>query len=365
MALVRLYIDLDTQTLVSGLGTRTPVPEIRFKRGDSARIEVQFFRGVTPLQLTAGATGKFALKELNKYDSDPVVSGNWTLEGAGALALYVFSPNFNTEALNDLLFHGDADEDNDVASVVLMGEIEWIVGAAIYSTRTVRVIVDNDVIKDTDGTPLAVETPIDWLGARLMTRTAAQGSPISALVNSVTTVSADPRVDAKTLIYAGPGGAGEYWTESGALPALGDIYLFSDSPTVVQLVAADGDYWANFAPVGAELQPWTDTPLDPQNVGVIATVDLFDGGIEIAGEFLGQFCRLGDATPYEWYQWDGTTWSQRVDPVNTATPTDGGGVAVIAGIKEVVLWNSTQEIYQILRLSGAPGLETPYVSNIL
>jgi hypothetical protein len=33
-----------------------------------------------------------------------------------------------------------------------------------------------------------------------------------------------------------------------------------------------------------------------------------------AGDFLGQFCRVGDATPYDWYQWDGTAWQDPAGP---------------------------------------------------
>lgn len=161
---MRIYIDLDTQLIVTGLGTRTPITELQFKRGDSARIEVVYFRGVTQAQLTAGATGKFALKESGKYDAEPVVSDvDWTLEGTGSSAIYVFTPSFNTVALNTLLAHGDADDENDVATVSLMGEIEWSIDGAVYSTQTVSVAVANDVNKTEDGTPLATPSPLDWL----------------------------------------------------------------------------------------------------------------------------------------------------------------------------------------------------------
>jgi hypothetical protein len=172
---VRCYIDLDTQGLVSGLGTRTPITSLPFKRGDSSRIELLFFRGITQTELAAGATAVFGLKEKGKYDGEYVVlAGEWAKEGEGATALYVFTPNFNTVALNTLLASGDLDDENDVASIELMGEIEWQIDGQIYSTQTFAAIVANDVNKGNEGTPQTNPTPDNWLDARAVRYDKAQ-----------------------------------------------------------------------------------------------------------------------------------------------------------------------------------------------
>lgn len=62
-----------------------------------------------------------------------------------------------------------------------------------------------------------------------------------------------------------------------------------------------------------------------------------------------------------------TELSDGADParhVDTSSDMDGGGVASVAGVQEVVLWNSTQSKYQILRLSGSAGSETVEISDL-
>jgi len=146
---VRLFIDLDSQRLVTSAGTRDPLTSLSFKRGDSARLEIQFIRGAVAEELQAGAAGAFGVKADGKYDSAYLVySPEWVKEGEGVEALYVFEPSFNTTGLNDLLGHGDGDDSNDEELVTLMAEIEWTVGGAVFSTQTIKALVYNDVIKD-------------------------------------------------------------------------------------------------------------------------------------------------------------------------------------------------------------------------
>jgi hypothetical protein len=298
---VRLYIDLDTQALVSGLGTRSPVSAVSFKRGDSSRIEVQFFRGVTPVQLADGATGKFAIKEAGKYDSDPIVfADEWTLEGAEASAIYVFSPNFNTVELNALLNSGDEDEDNDVKSLACMAEIKWIVAGAINSTQTITANIANDVIKGTEGTPIELPTPLDWL--------AENG------------IVYDPQIDGLT---------------GGTSTDLDGIVTVGVETGRMQAVALNGD-----------------------NLAIYRLIDS-----TVPGDSLPDVVMPDD--------WDiaenGRRWllvSRWISPVNTADVVDGGGVARISGVQELVAWNADQEKYQIIRISGAAGFEVPYIANL-
>jgi hypothetical protein len=149
-----IYINTSTGLLVQSATNRQNVSSLRFKRGDSSNIRVFFLDGVstTPVELPSGTTGKFGLKETGKYDDGFVVSDlSWVLEDSDPDNIhYVFSPNFNTTQLNDLLGVGAGE---DVASVTLMGEIEWVTAGAISSSVTFKAVVDNDVIRGTEGVP--------------------------------------------------------------------------------------------------------------------------------------------------------------------------------------------------------------------
>lgn len=162
-----LYIDVESQKLVEVAGTRIPLSSVAFKRGDSARVEIQFVSGTTVQELSGTTiTGSFGLKEDGKYDTATCVVGpaSWTKEGSGTSTKYVFEPNFNTTALNTLLAHGDADDTNDVASVTLMGEISWTIDGAVYSTQEFDAIVANDVLKGGEASPIALEDEAQaWL----------------------------------------------------------------------------------------------------------------------------------------------------------------------------------------------------------
>lgn len=153
---MRIDIDIDLKMIVPYPGVKTARDTIPFKRGDSDRVEVAYWRNLTRIDLEAGATGKLGMKELTKYDGDFVVSDlDWTKEADGDDFLYVFEPNFNTIQLNDLLGHDGAGQDtsDDEGYVDLMLEIEWNEGGKIGSTNTATARIHNDVIKGDEGVP--------------------------------------------------------------------------------------------------------------------------------------------------------------------------------------------------------------------
>lgn len=164
-----LVIDLESQTLVQVAGSRSALQTVNFKRGDSARIEVQFVVGTTVQELSGTTiTGSFGLKEVGKYDTATCIVGpaSWTKEGTGTSTKYVFTPSFNTAALNTLLAHGDADDTNDEVNVTLMGEISWTIDGAVYSTQQFSAVVANDILKGSEGPAIDVPAEqLSWLAA--------------------------------------------------------------------------------------------------------------------------------------------------------------------------------------------------------
>lgn len=169
---MKLYVDLETLRLIEAPGFRNPVQSIRIKRGDAAQLQVMFLlAGATATQIgdPATLTIGFGVKSPGGFSGEYLVySDDWTFPEVAPDVTdntYLTSPSFNTEALNAALGIGGATE---LAEISLIGEISWTVdGGAPTSTRTFTVIVENDVIRGTEGTPLANPDPEAWLAERM------------------------------------------------------------------------------------------------------------------------------------------------------------------------------------------------------
>ena len=155
---MKLHVDLETLQLIEGPGFRNPVTALRFKRGDSARLEVSFLEsGSTPASI--GDSGsleiQFGIKPRNRYDIGYLVhSADWTMPAPDAESpVYQCSPSFNTVELDSALGVGSS-TGNELSEITLMGEITWREGGGDpTSTRTFLVIVENDVNRGTEGVP--------------------------------------------------------------------------------------------------------------------------------------------------------------------------------------------------------------------
>lgn len=151
---MRLYIELDTLTLISQPGFTSPVTQIYVRRGDTLPLAVQFVRdGVV---VDPGAVSLyFAVKTSGKYDMDPalVSIGPFVASGSGSSTQFDLSAAFNTAAINTLLLAVDANANNDVASVDAMGEFSWIAGADSTSTRKFIVTIENDLYRSGETLP--------------------------------------------------------------------------------------------------------------------------------------------------------------------------------------------------------------------
>lgn len=168
---MNLYVDLETLRLIEAPGFRNPIQSIRIKRGDGAQLQTLFLlEGKTATQIGDPETLdlKFGVKSADELSGPYLVyAGEWTfpvVDPETTDNAYLVSPSFNTEALNAALGIGT---ENELTEIKLVGEISWTVGAgAPTSTRTFTVIVENDVIRGTEGTPLENPDPEAWLNAR-------------------------------------------------------------------------------------------------------------------------------------------------------------------------------------------------------
>jgi len=154
---MRIYIDDETNFITGSPGVRESVDRLVFRRGNTASIEVQFYRGGTIIERPPGATGSMSLKTIDDYDSDALVEClEWTKVGSGTDTYYVFYPNFNVEPLNEALGHNSAVKDKKYLD--LMFEVEWADGESIGSTvpddnNETIARVWNDINKGTSEAP--------------------------------------------------------------------------------------------------------------------------------------------------------------------------------------------------------------------
>jgi hypothetical protein len=174
---MRLYIDTDSNRLITEPKFKSFVNTLEFKRGDSSELQLVFVTGNTSLSATNNKEIIFSVKENGKYDGTAVVyTDTYSISGGE----YILKPSFNTVTLNALLSSGDGNPNNDIAVANLMGEITWSSdsGSTWKSTNTFNVIVNNDVIKGIEGTPLENPNPEDWFNEQLSTKVALSGNAV-------------------------------------------------------------------------------------------------------------------------------------------------------------------------------------------
>ena len=161
---MRLHWDLDLGYLVRTPGTDIRLVSLEFKRGDATTLDLLFYRSGVSVLLGAGFDIRFALKEKNRYDADPVVYTASFTEDTNNKT-YTARPSLNTTELNALL-QVDNTNSNDLASVELAGEVSYRIGSNSdewLSTQTLKVTVHNDVVRGEEGTPTTAQQPDNYL----------------------------------------------------------------------------------------------------------------------------------------------------------------------------------------------------------
>lgn len=173
---VKLHVDLETLQLIQGPGQRSAVSSLRFKRGDSAKLQVVFLEnGVTPVTLgDSGALGiQIGIKPRNQFDRPYLAhSADWSMPSEGDdTPTYECSLSLNTVELDSALVVGSS-TGTELSEITLMGEITWREGGdEPTSTRTFLVVVENDVNRGTEGVPQSAEPAYPAAGSiELITR---------------------------------------------------------------------------------------------------------------------------------------------------------------------------------------------------
>jgi hypothetical protein len=362
---MELFQNLALGKFTRSIGLPAVVTAATVKARDTVPLDAKFHDGLALSDMGEDLMLVFVIKDGFADDSETLaLASAWTEIAAGH---YRANLSLNTAEL--IAAVGTA------GSIKVFGELSWSrdAGDTWASSPTLAITVENDVYKGTEGTPLELDGPIDWLGQRVMIRTTAEGSPVTAVSGMQVEIEGPHAAMSGFYAETGTNGGFPLYLSGGNALFVPDA---DDQPDMEFSKWVFADVWPG--PVLADIQVSNNTD------GAEDTPDLVPGWYDIGdpfgasdttvtagngpvpGEFLGQYCRVGDESPYDWHRWDGTTWihiPMFLDP-SAAPAVHGGGIAVIGGAMELVLWNSTQEAYQILRLSGGAGAETIEISNI-
>jgi hypothetical protein len=154
-----LYFDLALGKLVELAGYAAPLGGLVFKRGDDARLEVSFCRGTAAATLDGTPSEMVFVVKKSVGALEPVLmlADDWTFDAvAGVWSALLPS---DAQALTTLL--------GTTAFVDLLGEFTFTddSGGPVTS-QTLKVRVHNDLWKGTEGTPLSLQSPEEWLEAR-------------------------------------------------------------------------------------------------------------------------------------------------------------------------------------------------------
>ena len=138
---MKLFIDVETRTIIDSLTYARPTPSITLKRRDNMRVEVAFVKSGAVVELATGATGKLGIKLAGSYGAAFLAAANsWTKTGTGEDAIYSFALNLNTQEM-------DTAFEDEPATKDAMLEIEWTEGAIVTSSNTLPATIQNDVIR--------------------------------------------------------------------------------------------------------------------------------------------------------------------------------------------------------------------------
>jgi len=149
---VTLFIATETNTFVESQTFPRPLVSLEFKRRDNPLVYIGFLQNNTRITLNPATTAIVGVKQRNNYEGPFLaLSTEWTLSDND---FYELELNFNTIALNNLFSSLD-----NPAEIEAMLEVEWRLGTRTTSSKTLPIIIHNDVITEDSGEPIDVSLP--------------------------------------------------------------------------------------------------------------------------------------------------------------------------------------------------------------
>lgn len=140
---MRLYVNLDTRTLVVSTTNSTEVSSLAVRRGDKMPLDLYFSQAGLQTALSSTSFGiNFTAKAEGDYDGNEVLAAtSFTLIGSGTTAYYAGVLDLSGTTITNLV-------PTDTASVTLHAEIEWLEGVTYRTTsKAFGVVVNNDIKK--------------------------------------------------------------------------------------------------------------------------------------------------------------------------------------------------------------------------
>jgi hypothetical protein len=154
-----LYFDLDLRKLVERPGYPSPLKGVSHKRGDGEKMELMFFRGATVAEIGTPTEMVYVVKE--SFEDDPPApslvlanTGDWTFADG------VWSAQLGGDAAAILAFLDGATSKAAFAEFTFTDE-----NGGPTTSQTLTATLSNDLWNGTEGTPLSLPTPLQWLNA--------------------------------------------------------------------------------------------------------------------------------------------------------------------------------------------------------
>ena len=163
-----LYFDIDQRALIRAPGSDQMISSERGKRGDTLPLSVTILRGGAVESLTSVTEMVFAVK-LAVDGADPLILANAFTEASG---VWTSALTMDTEGLDEAL--GAADK------IDLLAEFTFTSSLGTISSQVITFALYKDLWLGSEGTPLSLPTPAEWLALQNAAIRAALGIPTYA-----------------------------------------------------------------------------------------------------------------------------------------------------------------------------------------
>ena len=255
-----------------------------------------------------------------------------------------------------------------------MGEISWTNGGEPTSTRTFAIVVANDVNRGTEGTPLAAESPDEWLESRRpapILRTLSDGPPVDGVMASATILSA---LYLNAILYTAvdDGAAGIDISVTYASPApISEISVEVTGNSIVVTPVANerfliggttlGDVYVRYAGVTSDGLTVYSSDGDIALSGSDRTYLTYDGTLWL---LCGHYSSFG-------VEFDGTNYSSVTSPdaiTGSWSPSLGAGtpniIAETSSAADVIAAINASPAASALVVASAVGIVTGSITDV-
>lgn len=314
---MRLYFDRATQKLVNRPGFAAQLTVASLKRGDLSKLELRIYddaaNGEAVVELPADPEIKFGLKA--GYDGGLLaLADTWALDGG------VYRATLNTNTVEMIAAVGSK------SSIVCLGELSITTSdGGPTSSQTVSITVENDVIREGEGTPINMPEPDEYVALRALLYDRVQGLTEPQLAQVLANLG--------ILGYSSGGNAAD---DFGKLAKFGETgWLKVSTQLQVPDAAAPGE-------------------------GMFLTASRILANIK--GGFTSAIKWLTFTANREIWVPDRSGWM--VLQTEDGADDKGGLMRDSGGKQHVVGWNPDQNKFQGIAIRGAAGAETTFVYDL-